>query len=220
MASLSLTVRIADRLCRSEINEMRDFYLHAGGYFDRRIKQLQQKVVRKPSNREYEDFVANESLELKEHKNLAGYFAVLMMFSAFERFLQGLYDHTIFLSAVPELRDVVLQATQGRVSLESFKLFFKRLGIDLGKPTYNWDALIRLQRYRNTVAHQGGWVTESNFKSLAPYGHKLGEKLEVDIDYVTVTGKLIDGTTDQFSKDYLEVMDRRRESPAAKPAPR
>ena|ERR1035441_455141 len=210
MESLAYRVRIASRLCRAAVHEMRDFYSHAGDYFDRRIKQMEQKFADAPGNTERRDFIADDLIDLREHKNLAAYFAILMIFSAFERFLQGLYDDSIYLASVRELRDVVQQATRGRVSLENFKEFFKVLEIDLTKDPYDWPKLLRLQKYRDAIAHQGGWVTENNISKLESYGHKVLDKIDISQEYVAEAGDLIDKTTDQFCQDYEQRMRSRR----------
>jgi hypothetical protein len=213
---LSLRVRVANRLCRSAVNEMRDFYLHAAGYFDRRIKQFERKFTDDNAGTEYGEYISDHLFELREYKNLAGYFAVLMMFSAFERLLQDLYDDSIFLAAVPELRDVILRATRGRMSLDDFRSFFKVLGIDLGTSAYHWSALCRLQNYRNAIAHQGGWVTESNLNKVASHGHKLGDHIEISLEFVTKAGDLIDKTANELCGDFVRGMRRRRPKVASK----
>jgi len=210
MESLAYRVRIASQLCHAAVHEMREFYYHAGGYFDRRITQMEQKFADVPGNTQRQDFIADELIDLREHKNLAGYFAILMIFSAFERFLQELYDDTIYLASVRELRDVVQQATRGRVSLENFRAFFKVLGIDLKKDPYDWHNLSRLKKYRDAIAHQGGWLTESNIPELASYGHKVLDKIDISQDYVAQAGDLIEKTTDQFCQDYAQGMRSRR----------
>ncbi len=204
MAKVLNHIRISVRLCLISVNEMRDFYLHAYGYFDRRIRELEKKGNKK-NDPESGEIIAEEIGELREHKNNSGYFAVVMMFSAFQRFLEELRDLTLDLAAVPELREVILPSSQKNPSLEDFNSFFSRLGISLQNAPYDWAKLIRLRDYRNAIVHQSGWVTGINRKRLSTYGHKLGEKLDV-LDFVDEAGRLVDETADQLGKNYLDVI--------------
>jgi hypothetical protein len=195
---------------------MRDFNLHTNGYFDHRIKKVEFMSAIRPRSTEYKESMADQLTELREHQNLAGYFAVLMTFSAFEQFLEELYGDSIYLATVPDLRELIVQATRRRISLAEFRSFFKVLGIDLGGSSYDWSGLLRLQSYRNAIAHQRGWVGENNVKTLAPFGYKLGQYIEIPSEFVFEAASLVDKTTDQFSREFLTIMSGRPQKTASK----
>ena len=210
MSNVATNVRAAESRCRIAVSDLRGFYLHAFGYFEHRTKELEREIAKTPpKNSEDESFVGDTFAELKLGKTQSGYLCVLMMFSALERFLQDIHDLTMFLGTTAELRNVTLYSGQKRLSLDYFKSFFKRLGIDLCTAPYDWASVVRLQQYRNAIAHQGGMVTESNYRVLSPYGHALGEQIEISLEYVTGTGRLIDQTVTRFSNNYLVELQKR-----------
>ena len=201
---VSTSIKSSVWLCRLSVNEMRDFHLHTYSYFEHRIKEIEQnakKAKRDKDSKEDAEFL----VELKAHKNHGGYFAVLMMYSAFERALEELRDLTLDLAIAPQLRDVVSFAGQRKFSLEDYATFFERLGIGFHRAPYDWTGLTCLRDRRNAIVHQGGWVNEINYKRLSHYGHKIGERLN-SVDFVGKAGRLIDRTVDQLGKDFLKVI--------------
>src|SRR5664280_556511 len=214
MEKIRLAVRVAEMLYRHEVIDVSDFCRHTDGYFQQRLKVLGQEVAQEPKPNPddedemygYEMYTEDRFLELNYHRNHGAYFGVLMVFSALERFLQSLYDLTMDVAIVPKFRNVVLEIGQKRLTLEHFKMFLKSLDIDVCSEPYQWDNLIRLQRYRNAIAHQGGRVTESNYRALSAYNHKIGEKLDVTLHYVQQVSRLTGETVRQVSRDYLKAI--------------
>lgn len=217
IANIYVAIRAAESLCRIELIDISQFCTHTDFHFQERIRQLKRQVAQEakpnPDDEDaaygYEMWTEDRFLELKQHRSYGRYFGVLMVFSALERFFQSVYDLTAYLAMRPELREVSLRDTRRRLVLDDFKAFFKSLDIDLSKPPYEWAHLVKLQKYRNAIAHQGGWVTEVNLRLLSTYGHKMGDRLDITLEEVKRNANLVETTSSELSKNYIEAMEKR-----------
>lgn len=217
MTSIEVAVRAAETLCRHETMDISDFCSHTDTYFQECIEELKRRVAQEPKPNPddedevygYEMWTGDRFLELKHHRNHSGYFGALMVFSALERFLQSLYDITLDVAIVPKFRDAILEIGQKRLTLEHFKDFLKRFDIEVSGTPYHWVELIKLQRYRNAIVHQGGRVTETNCRLLSAYNHKTGEVLDIRLKYVQQAARLVQEAVKRIGEDYVKALKKR-----------
>lgn len=207
---ISVKVRAAVALCRHELIDIGQFCTHTDAYWKERLQEFKNEFKDRRLHDEADEmFIQDRFLELKHHGNQNAYFGILMVFSALERFLQSIHDTTVDFATLSELKEALLRTQQRRLALESFKSFLKALDVDLSKPPDRWHELLRLQHYRNAIAHQGGLVTEVNQKALAAYHHKAGEPLQISLKYVHRSIQLVQRTTDKLGEDYLAALRKK-----------
>jgi hypothetical protein len=132
-----------------------------------------------------------------------------MVYSVLERFFFRVWEWTRYISTRPELRDAVVPDDQRGLDLDGYKRFFKRIGTDLDMLPFDFRELQKLQRIRNAIVHQGGWVTERNENNLKPYGYHLRERILIDIADVEKRVLVVEDTCREFAALYVEALRKR-----------
>jgi hypothetical protein len=193
---------------------LEEYCVHGNKFFEERIRQFQVELAQNSNGWDVDQAVDMRE-ELRTHLQYNGYFGLLMAFSSLERYLERLYKFTRHIATRPALRDAMLERV-GWPRLEDYKDFLVALGITLPK---TWDQIVKLNRFRDAIAHQGGVVTSDNESRLKHYGYKdklkyhaykEGDWLTVSINDVRKSIKLVQDTADLLTTDYIKALRKKR----------
>lgn len=204
--NITLKLRSFGDLARLELCGTRELCEQAATFFEKRItkhqKELEDAISRgsQPGN----DYVVDLFGELNSHKQSVCGFGLLMVYATLETYFYAIYEMTTIIATDPQLREVV--KVQSWLTLDAFKDFSKRLGVDVTIAPYNWHELKKLQDLRNTIAHQMSQVTEDNFHHLGKYGYKLGQDLDLKLQDVIDSAKLVEETTLLYGTSYEAIL--------------
>lgn len=206
-------VRSLESRARIELSSAREFTKEAVGYFKQSLKEFKKSAPPRHKWDEGEEmYHADMVTEIEGNQDLSCYFGLMLTYSALERYFQGVYETTSRLGTIPELREVILTVTRKWLRLEDFGTFSKRLGIDLTKKPFEWNGLLKLQEFRNAIAHQRGFITDDNLKALSKYKKSSGENykeydsLEVSLNDVLQNIALVEQTTKDFGVAFVKVL--------------
>ncbi len=204
-------IRAARSLVRTELLEVREFCREAESFFKRNLRKFDQNVKEEPDSDDNENFLSDYRMELEGRVELTGYFGIIMVFSALERFSHRVYQSTMNLAVEPELADVVLWSSRTRwLNFGEFKEFLKRLGVDTSAKQFEWSGIDKLHRLRNAIVHQGGMVTEGNLNSLRPYGYEEWQRVTAPLSYVQESIKLVENATKEIGEAYLLALKKKK----------
>src|SRR5579864_1196843 len=208
MKYIPMRVRVSADMDRLELRTLEEYCIHGEIFFAGRIKNFQKEFNKDPKSWDI-DHAVDMRNELETHLDYSNYFGLLMAFSSLERFLDRLYSQTKYTATKPALRDAMLERG-GWLKVDDYRKFLKALGIDLTAARYKWHEIVKLNAFRDAIAHQGGAVTGDNENRLKHYKYKKGDWLNVTIDDVRKSIKLVQETVELLTTDYLKALRKKR----------
>jgi hypothetical protein len=154
MRKYPVRVRAGLSLVRINLGSAKEYFREANFHFDRQLRDLLAEDQDKPTSYWEEDLGgitrgdlgAERRTAIESNQQLTRQFAVILAYSALERFLL-LVCAELASSESPPIRkfDQIVKA-------------LKKIGIDLRRPPERSRELDRLRELRNAFAHHGGWV--------------------------------------------------------------
>jgi hypothetical protein len=207
-------LRAGLRMVQIDIEIGVEFYEQTARYFRKRIRTQKENYDAKPASYWEQDvgygttrgdLASEEYQESQEMLQLNSYFAVLTIFAAFERFLLRTFQDMKGLKLVKDK----WQKKQPYLTLDGYKDGLKAIGIHLAKPPFKWSDILRLQDFRNTIAHQNGFVTEENIKRLRGYRYKIGQRIDIEGKYFRTAVDLVKDSCSQLVNEYGGVLRKR-----------
>jgi hypothetical protein len=181
-------VRANSRLVEIDLETAVEFYDHTEASFRKQIEifeaRVQKKVKQHPKSywdEEVSDgvtrgeIVSEQRMELLGIAALNGHFGILTVYSAFDRFLNHLFQY------IKEFKMSVPPAFKRKnwLDLVGYKEVLKANGVDITVAPIRYQELIKLRDIRNAIAHDGGWVTHDNERRLRSYGYKASTQITI-----------------------------------------
>lgn len=206
-------LRAGLRIVQIDVEAAVEFYDQTHRHFRREIDTWEKKnAVHSPAYWEEDlggitrgELESERGLELRDKLRLNSYFVILNIFGSFERLLLRIFQ---------DMRDLKLvkdnwQKKQPYLTLDGYKECLKAIGINLTKSPFKWSDIIKLQAFRNAIAHQNGFVTEENIKRLSAYGYKLGQMIEIKEKYLRASIDLVNDSCSRVVKEYSRALRKK-----------
>ena len=204
--NITLKLRSLGHIASLELYGTRQFCEQATSSFEGRIRKYKKELEDAPSRgtQPDDDYVVDLFGELNSHKQSVCGFGLLMVYATLETYFHAIYEMTTIIATDPQLREVV--KVQSWLTLDAFKDFSKRLGVDVTIAPYNWRELKKLQDLRNTIAHQMSQVTEDNVHHLGECNYELGQDLDLKLQDVMDSAKLVEETIQLYGTSYEAIL--------------
>ena len=199
MTKYPVRLRAGLSLVRINLESAKQYFQEANFHFDRQLRDLLAEDQDKPSSYWEEDLGgitrgdlgAERRMAIEGNQQLTRQFAVILAYSALERFLLLICTELQSSDSAPPIRrfDQIVKALHG-------------IAIDLRTPRERSRELDRLRELRNAFAHQGGWVTSENVRRLQPFGYAENTWIELDADYFASACVLVHETCRDVARGY------------------
>jgi hypothetical protein len=190
-------------LLTHDLHAADEFYKHTARSFKRRIREIERtydqysdaEMNRDLGGTTMSELAGEQVQETHMLSEMNGYFGILTVYGAFERFLFWMFQD------MKNRGEVTGAASnQGYLTLEGYKDVLKTSGVYLSQPPFKWSELKKLQAIRNVIAHHNGHVIADQEKWVASYGYKAGDSIVIDDSYFQHTIHIVRDTCSMLSK--------------------
>lgn len=195
------------------LNELKRFYDEGERQFSSELSKLEMQFRNiSPEDDDQADYLCDLRDQYEGILNLKREFAVIGLFRAFERFLRIFLDlqrHPLF--KIPPLEGS---------HFEDLKRQYKKIGVDLSKPPFEWQQIKLLQEIRNCIAHDEGWVDANRAAKLRSFKYSVKENdwIQLQPDFFPQAHKLIRKTCEIVAEKCKESLSKRPGGPGGLPA--
>lgn len=193
---------------RITLRELKGFYEDGTRQFNAQVARLQMRAKElSPEDYDQTDYLSDLMTELEGMRDLMQEFAIIGVFRSLERFLR------LFLNRQRHAGVVISDETARY--LDSLKDQYKEIGIELTQPPFDWREIKKLQKIRNCIAHDEGWIDEKRAAELrsCQLSVKKNDWIKLPQGYFFEPLKLVDKTCEL-------VIDKCREAARAGKVPR
>ena len=174
-------------LAKFSIDELRSFHHVANNHFSLRLAGLEARSEKVSPEDEESDDLAARMEELEGFMDLVEYFGVVGAYRTFEIFLHNV---------VNQLRNGGFIEGKRERYLHDLKDRFNEIGVKLTQPPFHWQEIKKLQKIRNCIAHNEGWVDKRNVSKVRGCGLPVeeGHRLKLPKGYFLEASQLVDKT--------------------------
>ncbi|HUA14784.1 MAG TPA: hypothetical protein VMG31_05765 [Verrucomicrobiae bacterium] len=211
--TLEAALRARLLMAKIEIEAAVEFYDQTDRYFRKKIDEWERKNAAHSAAYWEEDLggitrgdlESERGLELRDKLRLNSYFGILNIFGSFERLLLRIFQD---MKQSKRMKDK-WQKRQPYLTIDGYKDCLKAIGINLTKSPFKWGEIIKLQAFRNAIAHQNGFVTEENVNRLRAYGYKLDQMIEIKETYFRTSVELVNDSSSRLVKEYGRTLQKK-----------
>jgi hypothetical protein len=153
-------------LAEFSLSELRSFYHEATRHFGSRLAGLGARSKNASPEDEESDYLAGKMEEVEGFLDLVQNFGLVGVYRTFEMFLRNVVDQ--------QRRAGAISGKTGR-HVDKLRKQLKELGVELTKPPFQWQEIKKLQKIRNCIAHNEGWVDKQYVSKLKGCGVPVEE---------------------------------------------
>jgi hypothetical protein len=198
-------VQFGDPLILAEfsIGELRSLYHEAKNHFDLRLAGLEARSKNVSLEDEESDYLAVWMEDVEGFLDLIEHFGVIGAYRTLEIFLSNVVD---------QLRKGGFIEGKTERYLDGLKDQLKEIGVDLTRRPFRWQAIKKLQKIRNCIAHNEGWVDKRNVSKLKGCGLSVqeGHCLKLPKGYFLEASQLVYNTCQLVTENCRGARKQRR----------
>ena len=163
---LSIVGEVLLSFTDNRISKLRAFYDEGEMHFNIGLDDLKDQTDHLTSEEwdEFGDFYVEQRYEFEELLELKKHFSIVGLFTVFETFLRRM------LRLLHHPADAVVVKRIMEMYLDDMKKEFSNLGVEITKPSCDWQAIMGIKEVRNCITHSDGRADKQRAKKLMNYG--------------------------------------------------
>jgi hypothetical protein len=182
-------VDLGDPLMLAEfsLSELRSFYHEATKHFGSRLAGFEARFKNTSPEDEESDYLVGRIEEVEGFLDLVQNFGLVGVYRTFEMFLRNVVDQ--------QRRAGVISGGTKRY-VDDLKDQLKEIGVEMTQPPFQWQQIRKLQKIRNCIAHNEGWLDGERVSDLRGCGLPVqeGQYLRLPEGYFLEALELVDQT--------------------------
>lgn len=193
-----------------ELRGLLEWHEETDSAWSKRVQKFEQEVKQFSDaelNEEFDfgfsrnDLITDQHMELISVAELTDEFALVYVYSIFERFLFRIYGYVkAFGMAIPDAMKKRHGTPKTWLDVPGYAAVLKENGIVITHPPIEYGEITKMRHIRHAITHFGGWVTEENENDLKQYGFKVGVPISLADGYVEDCVGLVGVSCDQITK--------------------
>ena len=200
---LSIVVEALLSFTHNRISKLREFYDEGEMHFNIGLDDLKAQTDHLTSEEwdEFGDFYVEQRYEFEELRELKKHFSIVGLFTVFEMFLRRM------LRLLHHPADAVVVKRILEMRFDDIKKEFSDLGVEIMKPSCDWQAIMGMKEVRNCITHSDGRADKQRAKNLVNYKIPVDQSRMVLPDgYFEKSADLVETTYKRIARNCQNIL--------------